>query len=357
MIGLLVAAALGLLISIFGTPIAIRLLRRREIGQFIQEDIQGQHAHKQGTPTMGGVVFVSAACIGWLLAHVQLWTAADGFTFATRPFGPGGWLAALALVGMAIVGFLDDWTKYRHKRSLGLSKTAKFGGQLGIAALFAWGASEAGVVTEISFVRPLGIDLGVFFVVWVLLMLTGAANGVNLADGMDGLAAGSSALVVGAYTVIAFWQFRNSKPFPRDDIIYQALSPIELAMISAAMFGALLGFLWWNAPPAKIFMGDVGSQGIGGLLAALALLTNTHLLLALIGGIFVAETVSVIVQVASFKLTGKRVFRMSPLHFHFDLGGWPETTVVIRFWILTGIGVALGLGLFYADFLRIEGIL
>ena len=356
MIGLLVAAALGLLISIFGTPIAIRLLRRREIGQFIQEDIQGQHAHKQGTPTMGGVVFVAAACIGWLLAHVQLWTADDGFTFATRPFGPGGWLAALALVGMAIVGFLDDWTKYRHKRSLGLSKTAKFGGQLGIAALFAWGASEAGVVTEISFVRPLGIDLGVFFVVWVLLMLTGAANGVNLADGMDGLAAGSSALVVGAYTVIAFWQFRNSEPF-RDDMIYQALSPIELAMISAAMFGALLGFLWWNAPPAKIFMGDVGSQGIGGLLAALALLTNTHLLLALIGGIFVAETVSVIVQVASFKLTGKRVFRMSPLHFHFDLGGWPETTVVIRFWILTGIGVALGLGLFYADFLRIEGIL
>ena len=360
MIGLLVAAALGLLISLFGTPIAIRLLRRREIGQFIQEDIQGQHAHKQGTPTMGGVVFVSAACIGWLLAHVQLWTADDGFTFATRPFGPGGWLAALALVGMAVVGFLDDWTKYRHKRSLGLSKTAKFGGQLGIAALFAWGASEAGVVTEVSFVRPLGIDLGVFFVVWVLLMLTGAANGVNLADGMDGLAAGSSALVVGAYTVIAFWQFRNSEPFRDeviDGVIYQALSPIELAMISAAMFGALLGFLWWNAPPAKIFMGDVGSQGIGGLLAALALLTNTHLLLALIGGIFVAETLSVIVQVASFKLTGKRVFRMSPLHFHFDLGGWPETTVVIRFWILTGVGVALGLGLFYADFLRFEGIL
>ena len=357
MIALLIAAALGLLMSIFGTPYAIRLLRRREIGQFIQEDIQGQHAHKQGTPTMGGIVFVGAAVIGWFLAHFQFWTPSTGFTFATREFGPGGWLAVIALVGMALVGFLDDWVKYSRQRSLGLSKATKFGGQLGIAALFAYLATDAGIVTEISFVRPLGIDLGVFFVVWVLLMLTGAANGVNLADGMDGLAGGSSALVVGAYTIIAFWQFRNSEGFRGAEAIYEAVSPLELAMISAAMFGALLGFLWWNAPPAKIFMGDVGSQGIGGLLAALALLTNTHLLLALIGAIFVAETLSVIIQVASFKLTGRRVLRMSPLHFHFDLGGWPETTVVIRFWILTGIGVALGLGLFYADFLRFEGIL
>lgn len=356
MIRLLVAAALALVISIFGTPYAIRLLRRRGIGQFIQEDIQGQHGHKQGTPTMGGVVFVFAAAIGWFLSHMRLWTPDKGFTVEVIPFGDGGWLALLALVGMAFVGFLDDWVKYTRRRSLGLSKTAKFGGQIAIAGLFAFLASKAGIVTEISFVRPLGIDLGVFFVVWVLLMLTGAANGVNLADGMDGLAAGSSALVIGAYTIISFWQFRNSGGF-RVDPIYHALSPLELATISAAMLGALLGFLWWNAPPAKIFMGDVGSQGIGGLLAALALLTNTQLLLALIGGIFVAETLSVIIQVASFRLTGKRVFRIAPIHFHFDLGGWPETTVVIRFWILTGIGVALGLGLFYADFLRLEGIL
>jgi phospho-N-acetylmuramoyl-pentapeptide-transferase len=357
-IALLIAAALGLLLSIFGTPYAIRILRRREIGQFIQEDIQGQHGHKQGTPTMGGIVFVGAAVIGWLLAHVQVWTPEAGLSFSLRPFGPGGWLAVLALVGMATVGLVDDWIKYSRQRSLGLSKTAKFGSQLAIAALFAFLATRAGIVTEISFVRPLGpdFDLGPFFVVWVLLMLTGAANGVNLADGMDGLAAGSSALVVGAYTIIAFWQYRNSDLF-RPDAIYEALSPLELAMISAARFGALLGFLWWNAPPAKIFMGDVGSQGIGGLLAALALLSNTQLLLALVGAIFVAETLSVIAQVASFKMTGKRVLRMSPLHYHFDLGGWPETTVVIRFWILTGIGVALGLGFFYADFLRFEGIL
>jgi phospho-N-acetylmuramoyl-pentapeptide-transferase len=299
---------------------------------------------------MGGVVFVTAAVFGWLLAHVRVWTPADGFSLELRPFNTGGLLAVLALVGMSLVGLADDWTKYSRQRSLGLSKISKLTGQVAIAGVFAYGATQAGIVTQLSFVRPLGIDLGVFFVAWVLIMLVGAANGVNLADGMDGLAAGSSALVVASYTVIAFWQFRN-------DRFYDAVDPLELAMVSAAMFGAILGFLWWNAPPAKIFMGDVGSQAIGGLLAALALLTNTQLLLVVLGAIYVAETLSVILQVASFKLTGKRIFRMSPLHFHFDLGGWPETTVVVRFWILSGIGVALGLGFFYGDFLRLEGIL
>lgn len=350
MIPLLIAAAVGLTVSILGTPYAIRYFRRREIGQFIQEEISGMHGHKQGTPTMGGVVFVAAAVIGYLLAHVRMVAGSGRLAIEFQPLSSGGLLAVFALAGMAVVGLLDDWTKYANQRSLGLSKTAKFGGQLAIAALFAWGASMAGVVTEVSFVRPLGIDLGAFFVIWVLFMLTGAANGVNLADGMDGLAGGSSALVVASYTVIAFWQFRNPD-------IYDAVDPLELAVISAAMFGALLGFLWWNAPPAKIIMGDVGSQGIGGLLAALALLTNTHLLLVVLGSIFVAETVSVILQIASFRLFGKRIFRMSPLHYHFDLGGWPETTVVIRFWILTGLGVALGLGFFYGDFLLLEGLL
>jgi phospho-N-acetylmuramoyl-pentapeptide-transferase len=345
-ISLLISAAVGLLVSIFGTPYVIRILERRRIGQFIQEEL-ASHAHKQGIPTMGGLVFVTGAIVGYLLSHVRV-AFSGGISVEVQAYRAGGLLVMLALGGMAIVGFLDDWVKYTRKRSLGLSKSAKFGGQLAVAALFAWGASSAGVTTEISFVRPLGIDLGVFFVVWVLFLMTGFANGVNLSDGMDGLAGGSAALVVASYTVIAFWQFRNPTT-------YQSVDPLELAIISAGMFGALLGFLWWNAHPAKIIMGDVGSQAIGGLLAAMALLTNTQLLLVIIGGIFVAETLSVILQVASFKLTGNRIFRMSPLHFHFDLMGWPETTVVIRFWILTGIGVALGLGLFYADFLRLEG--
>jgi phospho-N-acetylmuramoyl-pentapeptide-transferase len=349
-IALLVGAAFGLVVSILGTPIAIRVLRRRQIGQFIQEEIEG-HQHKQGTPTMGGVVFVPAVVIAYVVAHVRLWTPTSGLTFDMEPLGPGGMLAILALLGMASIGFLDDLIKYTRKRSLGLSKRAKFGGQLSIAALFAWGADAAGVSTELAFARPLGLDLGVFFVVLVLLMLTGAANGANLADGMDGLAAGSGALMFGAYTIISFWQWRNPEAYPA------STDPRELAIIAAAMLGAILGFLWWNAPPARIFMGDVGSNAIGGLLAALALLTDTHLLLVLIAGLYVAETLSVILQVASFKATGRRIFRMAPFHFHFDLAGWPETTIVIRFWILAGIGVALGLGFFYADFIRVGGLL
>ena len=347
MISLLIAAAFGLGASIFGTPLAIRSLRRRSVGQFIQEELTG-HAHKHGTPTMGGLVFVGAALFGYLVSHIRFWTVDDGFTFQVLRFGAGGLLAVLAMVGMGAVGFLDDFIKFVRKQSQGLNKRTKFGLQLLIAIVFAGVAMQSGpkvgISTEISFVRPLGIDLGVLFVLWALIMLTGAANGVNLADGMDGLAAGSAALVTGAYTVIAFWQFRNPET-------YQSLDPLELATVAAAMFGALLGFLWWNAPPAQIFMGDVGSQAIGGLLAALALLSNTHLLLVILGAIYVVETLSVMIQVASFRLTGKRVFRIAPIHFHFDLGGWPETTTVIRFWILTAVGVALGLGLFYADFL------
>lgn len=350
MIALLVSSSLALLISILGTPVAIRYLRRQDIGQFIQAEITG-HAHKQGTPTMGGVVMVGAVVTAYLIAHIVLWDPGIGMTFRLEPLRVGGLLAMLALIGMAIIGFTDDYMKTRMQRSLGLSKRGKFLGQLAIAGAFAWGADTAGVSTELAFVRGLGIDLGVFFFVLVLLMLTGFANGANLADGMDGLAAGSAGLMFGAFTIIAFWQSRNIELYDG------AVDPRELAIVSAAMLGAILGFLWWNAPPAKIFMGDVGSNAIGGLLAALALLTGTQLLLIVLAGLYVAETASVIIQVAFFKATGNRVFRMAPFHFHFDLAGWPETTVVIRFWILAGIGVALALGFFYADFLSRGGLL
>ncbi len=349
MIALLVSASLALFISILGTPWAISYLRRREVGQFIQEEVEGHH-HKQGTPTMGGVVMVAAAVVAYLVAHVSVWTPGEGFHLGVEPLRVGGLLALLALIGMATIGFLDDFIKTHRRRSLGLSIRTKFGGQLVIAILFAIGAEQMGVSTELSFVRPLGIDLGVLFAALVLLMLTGAANGANLADGMDGLAAGSAALMFGAFTIIAFWQSRNLD-------LYDVKDPRELAILSAAMLGAILGFLWWNAPPAQIFMGDVGSNAIGGLLAALALLTSTQLLLVVLAGLYVAETISVIVQVFSFRVFGKRVFRMAPIHHHFELMGWPETTIVIRFWILAGIGVALALGFFYADFLRAEGLL
>lgn len=350
MIALLISASVALALSITATPVAIRALRNRNIGQFIQEEIEG-HQHKHGTPTMGGLVLVGSVVVAYLLAHVRLWTPTTGLTFGIETFGGGGLLALLALVGMASIGFIDDFVKYSRKRSLGLAARWKFAGQLVVAGVFALGAHSLGVSTALSFTRPMRFDLGVFFVVWVLFLLTGAANGANLADGMDGLAAGSGALMFGAYTIIAFWQSRNG-------VVYtEATNPLELATISAAMLGGLGGFLWWNAPPSKIFMGDVGSNAIGGLLAALALLTNTALLLAILAGLYVAETLSVIIQVGVFRYTRKRVFRMAPFHHHFELAGWPETTVVIRFWIMAGIGVALALGLFYADFLAVTGIL
>ncbi len=349
MINLLVGSSVGFALSIVLTFYGIKLLRRLNIGDFVQEEIQSAHGHKLGTPTMGGLLFVSAAVVAYLFSHVRINLSGTSILeFKSIP--TGGLLGLVALLGMAFIGFLDDLKKTRQRRSLGLGKAAKFGGQIAVAALFVWGAQRAEVITELSFARPLGIELGVLFTVLVLVMLTGAANGANLADGMDGLAGGSAVLMFGAYIVIAFWQVRHPD-------IYSAVDPLALATLAAAMAGALLGFLWWNAPPAKIFMGDVGSHAIGGLLAALAVLTNTQLLLVLIGGLFVAETLSVIIQVVSFKTTGRRVFRMAPFHFHFSLAGWQEPTVVIRFWILAGIGVTLGLGLFYADFLSLEGLL
>ncbi len=345
MISLLIAAAASFAITIFGTPFAIRYLRARNIGQFIQEEVEG-HSHKRGTPTMGGVVIWAAVVFGYVFAHFRFWTFSGGFDVSVRSFAWQGWLALFAFMGMGLIGFLDDYAKYARSQNLGLSKRWKFLGQLAISGLFAWGAVSAGVSTELSFTRGIGIELGPWlYVVLILLMLTAAANAVNLTDGLDGLVAGSSALVFGAYVLVGFWQFRNPG-------FYRIPGALDLAIVAAALVGAVLGFLWWNASPAKIFMGDTGSQALGGGLAALALLTNTHLLLVLIGGLYVMETVSVMLQVVSFRVFGKRIFKMAPIHHHFELKNWPETTVIVRFWILSGIAVAVGIGVFYADFLR-----
>jgi phospho-N-acetylmuramoyl-pentapeptide-transferase len=345
-ISLLLSSAFAFVLVIMVTPVAIRFLRRRNIGQFIQSEVEG-HMHKQGVPTMGGVVIVLGTVAGYLLAHFKVFTFGEGFGFAAQPLDDKAMLALLALVGMGLIGFADDFVKYARKRNEGLSKRWKFAGQLLIAGLFAWGAVRAGVSTQLSFVRPFGIDLGpVLFFLLVLFMLTATANGVNLTDGADGLVAGSAALVFGAYILIAFWQSR----YPD---FYQVDGALDIAIFAAAVLGAGMAFLWWNAAPAKIIMGDTGSHAIGGAIAALALLTNTQLLLILIGGLYVMETVSVIMQVVSFRAFGKRVFKMAPIHHHFELKGWPETTVIIRFWILSGIMVAIGVGFFYADWVAI----
>ncbi len=354
MITMFMAAALGFFVSIFGTRPAIRILRARNVGQFIQEEVEG-HSHKHGTPTMGGLVIVAAVVIGYVGSHWSLAPESAGGGLEFGGFTVGGGLVMLAFLGMGVIGFLDDFKKVTNERNLGLSSSGKFAGQLAIAAIFAFVLTRTDFALEISFTRSLEWAIPVWaFVLWTLFLLTATANAVNITDGLDGLASGSSALVFGAYMVMSFWIFRNPEFYGR--FIAQDLSALDLARFAAALSGATLGFLWWNAAPARIFMGDVGSQSLGGAMAALALLTNTHLLLPILGGLFVMETMSVILQVASFKSTGRRIFRMAPIHHHFEMTGWPETTIIVRFWIIGALCVAAGLGVFYGDFVTSGGI-
>jgi phospho-N-acetylmuramoyl-pentapeptide-transferase len=347
---ILLASTISLLLALFGTPVAIRSLKSRGIGQVIRED--GPHAHfaKGGTPTMGGLVIIGGAVLGYVIAHLR----PGGMV----PFSPSGLLAVGTIVALSLLGFIDDFIKIRRRRSLGLNKTAKILGQVAIALVFAWFAARDSQADQaISFVRPIAIELGVvLFAVWVFFIISGASNGVNLADGLDGLACGSGVMVMGSYVIIAFWQFRHACGDLFQQVCYVAPHSLDLALVAASLLGAGLGFLWWNAAPARIFMGDTGSLALGGAMGVLAILTNTQLLLAVLGGLYVIEGMSVILQVISFRLFKRRVFLMAPVHHHFELLGWPEFTVIVRFWILAGLAIALGLGLFYADFIARGGV-
>jgi phospho-N-acetylmuramoyl-pentapeptide-transferase len=348
----LIAALVSLMVSILCTPLAIRLFRRQGFGQAIRDDGPQSHMAKRGTPTMGGTVIIVATLIGYFIAHL----------FSTEA-GPSasGLLLLYLFTGLGLVGFLDDFIKIRKQRSLGLTATAKFVGQFGVGISFAVLAlnfeDENGTTpasTAISFVRDIPqLALGTFFfVVFAYLVISGTSNAVNLTDGLDGLAAGSSAMVFGAYTAISFYQFRNTcGDFGAGAGCYTARDPLDVALIAASAMAACFGFLWWNAAPARIFMGDTGSLALGGLMAGIAILSRTELLLVVLGGLFVVETLSVMLQVAVFKARRKRLFKMAPIHHHFELVGWAETTVIVRFWIIAGLTVAFGLGLFYAEFI------
>jgi phospho-N-acetylmuramoyl-pentapeptide-transferase len=350
-INILLAAGVSLVLALFVTPAAIRVLRNRGLGQYIREDGPRAHFVKRGTPTMGGIVIVGVTLAGYAIAHIRPGGPAPRFK-------PTGLIVLGVVVAMALLGLADDYLKISRRRSLGLNKTAKILGQMTIALGFGVVADQyTQASTEISFARPLEIDLGFFFLAWVFLIVASASNGVNLADGLDGLASGSAALVLGAYVVIGFWQFRHfCGDFDARGCYVHAGDSLDVAIIAASLLGATAGFLWWNAAPAKIFMGDTGALALGGAMAALAVVTNTHLLLLILGGIYVVEATSVILQVISFRLFGRRVFLMAPIHHHFELRGWPEFTVIIRFWIIAGLSVALGLALFYADFIRLGGL-
>ena len=351
----LLAASLGLVVTLFGTPVAIRALVRQGYGQLIRDDGPTSHHTKRGTPTMGGAVIILGTLFGYFGSHALTWSQAT----------VSGLLVLFLMTGLGFVGFLDDYIKVSKQRSLGLRAWAKLGGQMVVAVVFAILAMNfpdfptdfTPASTEVSFIRDTGLVLGpVLFVVWAYIMIAGTSNGVNLADGLDGLATGTSVMVFGSYVLMGIWQFnQNCALSEATNKCYEVRDPLDLAVVAAAIMGACFGFLWWNASPAKIFMGDTGSLALGGALAGLAITTRTELLLVLVGGLFVLIALSVILQVGFFKLTGKRVFRMAPLQHHFELVGWGEVTIVIRFWIIAGLLVALGLGVFYAEWVASVG--
>lgn len=344
MIALLMASGLSLAVSLVGTRFLIEWLRTHRIGQPIRSEGPKDHQTKAGTPTMGGLAIVVGAVVGYTVAHLR----------SRVVFTRSGIFVLLLVVGAGLVGFLDDWIKITRARNLGLNKRMKVLGLLTVGSTFGWATVHyTGIHTTLSFTRYnsfekaglLNIDFGpIGWVVWSVLLIMAMTNAVNLTDGLDGLAAGSSVFAFSAFTVVGFWAFRNNS-------IYDVEHALDLAVVAAAMLGGCTGFLWWNAHPARIFMGDTGSLAIGAGLAGLALTLSTTLLLPVVGALFVVETLSVIIQVVSFRgFGGRRVFRMAPIHHHYELSGWPETTVIVRFWIVAGLATALALGIFYADF-------
>jgi phospho-N-acetylmuramoyl-pentapeptide-transferase len=362
---ILFGGGFALLISLLGTRVAITLLSSRGYGQEIRDDGPTSHHTKRGTPTMGGLVIILATVVGYFLA--KLLTGSEPSASAL--------LLLFLFVGMGFVGFLDDFIKIVKQRSLGLRSKAKMVGQTVVAVAFGALAispmleddnGRTPASTHISFLRDIpSLALpSILVILFIWGIVAGFSNGVNLTDGLDGLATGASMMVFGSYTLVNIWQrnqFCQGVPVgqgsgleltPSVDLsnCYDVRDPLDLAIVAAAITGACFGFLWWNASPAAIFMGDTGSLALGGGLAGLAVLTRTELLLVILGGLFVLETVSVMLQVGFFKVTGgKRIFRMAPLHHHFEMVGWDQVTVVIRFWIITGLCVAAGLGIFYAE--------
>lgn len=344
---ILIAGALALFLSLFGTPLLIRALARRGYGQIIRDDGPSSHHTKRGTPTMGGIIIIVAAALGYFIAHI---------------FGSVISASALLVLGLVValgfVGFLDDWLKVSRQQSLGLTGKQKLLGQAIAAAGFGYlgihfkdadGLSP--ISQNLSTVRETSITLGaVLVVIWIVIMVMSTSNGVNLTDGLDGLATGASVMTFLAFVLIGVWEFGQGCAISPGGNCYMVRDPLDLAVLAAAFAGACTGFLWWNASPAKIFMGDTGSLALGGALAGLAATLRVELLLLPLGGLFVIITMSVIIQTLYFKLSGgKRVFKMAPLQHHFELLGWGEVTIVLRFWIIAGLGVALGLGLFYAQ--------
>ena len=345
---ILIAGAFALIFSIFGTRVLIGALARKGYGQIIREDGPSSHHIKHGTPTMGGIIFILAAILGYLFAHLVTENAVTASAL----------LVMGLVVALGFIGFLDDWLKVSRQNSRGLPGRYKLLGQAIFAGVFGYLGlqfadqdSLTPISEYLSGVRETAIYLGpALVIIFIIVMVMSASNGVNLTDGLDGLATGASIMTFLAFVLIGVWEFGQSCALNATAGCYAVRDPLDLAVLAAAFAGACTGFLWWNTPPAKIFMGDTGSLALGGAIAGLAATLRVELLLIPLGGLFVIITMSVLIQTGYFKLSGgKRVFKMAPLHHHFELIGWAQITVVIRFWIIAGLCVAIGLGLFYAQ--------
>jgi phospho-N-acetylmuramoyl-pentapeptide-transferase len=353
---IILSGGVALITALLGTPLFIKLMRRLGYGQPIRVEGLKSHETKRGTPTMGGAVFVAASWIGYLVGHAL---TRSGVTAS-------GLLVLLIMTGFALVGFIDDFLKIFRQTSVGLRSRAKVAGQVVVAVVFGLEVLQhpnrfdlTPADARLSFLRDFGPVIGTLpFVIWAVVMTVGASNAVNLADGLDGLATGATIVVLAAYVLIGIWQERNDCTAFLAPQCYQVRDPLDMAVVAASVMGGCIGYLWWNAPPAKIIMGDTGSLALGGVLAGLAICTRTQLLLGILGGLFVIITMSDVIQIGVFKWTrirtgtGKRVFKMAPLQFHFELSGWTDTTIVIRFWLISGLCVALGLAIFYAAWLQ-----
>ncbi|MBM6731093.1 phospho-N-acetylmuramoyl-pentapeptide-transferase [Bifidobacterium pullorum] len=365
MIALIIGILVSLVVTIVGTPLLIRLVHKLHYGQYIRQDGPQSHQVKRGTPTLGGVVINLAIVCGWLASAIYRHIVSG------EAFSLSAMLVLFAMLSMGVLGFIDDFAKVRKKQNEGLSVAGKFIGQFIFATLYAvlaliiptrsgFPSAQAGMsfIEEpfFSFEFAGRIVATVLFVIWVNFLMTAWTNAVNLTDGLDGLATGSSMIAFAGYGVIAFWESYHLKGAGHEGFAYAVSDPLDLTIIALCAAVACFGFLWYNSNPATIFMGDTGSLALGGLFAAMSIATHTEFLAIIVGGLYVIEAMSDVIQVGYFKLTHKRVFKMAPIHHHFELLGWTEGKVVVRFWMVELIFVLVGLVVFYGDWVARSGL-
>ena len=366
MIALIIGIVVSLIVVFVGTPVLINAVHRLDYGQYIRQDGPQSHLVKRGTATMGGVVINLGIVLGWLASSLYRWLSTH-----TAPSLPA-LLVIFALLSMGALGFIDDFAKVSRKQNLGLSVRAKFIGQFVFATIFAvlaliiptrsgYPSAQAGMSfieqPFFSFAFAGRVVAIILFVIWVNFLMAAWTNAVNLTDGLDGLATGSSMIAFAGFGLIAFWESYHLKGNGEAGYAYAVADPLDLTIIAVCASAACFAFLWYNSNPATIFMGDTGSLALGGLFAALSITTHTEFLAIILGGLFVLEVLSVIIQVSCFRYTGRRVFKMAPIHHHFELLGWSESKVVVRFWMIEFMFVLVALGLFYADWLARSGLL